>query len=130
MLRGERRARAEGALIFVLVDVALGRERRARPAALPFFGRVISRPSRRCVTFAARAGLQPHLVVADYDEADGMTRVRSHCRANAGRMLRNGSSITLRASPGLWERLIDLHKFSRSGSDHAAFCRSRWANDY
>jgi hypothetical protein len=108
MLRGVRRARAEGALLFVLVDVPWGLT--GEPDhRFPFRGGTIDAKSA-LFTFAERAGLQPHLLVADYDEAEKSTLVRSHplssqaeCFALLDRYVAD--------KPWLWERLVDMHKY-------------------
>jgi hypothetical protein len=126
MLRGVRKARAEGALIFVLIDVPWGLtgepDRR-----FAFCGGEIEAKSA-LFTFAERAGLQPHLLVADYDEAERSTFVRSHevqSQAECFELLER----YVAAKPWLWERLVDVHKFSSlSGTrPHLPF---KVANDF
>jgi hypothetical protein len=126
MLRGVRKARAEGALIFVLVDVPWGLT--GEPdQRFPFFGGHIDAKSA-LFTFAERAGLQPHLLVADYDEAERSTFVRSHAvksQAECFALLER----YVADKPWLWERLIDVHKFSTLAGDrpHLPF---KVANDF
>jgi len=109
MLRGVRKARAEGALIFVLIDVPWGLS--GEPdRRFPFFGGHIEAKSA-LFTFAERAGLQPHLLVADYDEVERSTFVRSHAvqsQAECFELLQR----YVAEKPWLWERLVDVHKFS------------------
>ncbi|MGN6530094.1 MAG: hypothetical protein ACTHL8_27185 [Burkholderiaceae bacterium] len=107
MLRGVRQARAEGALIFVLIDVPWGVSDEP-DLRLPFLGGHIEAKSA-LFTFAARAGLAPHLVVADADD-EGATFVRHHAiadQAEAFRLLER----YVGAKPWLWERLVDLHQY-------------------
>jgi hypothetical protein len=126
MLRGVRKARAEGALIFVLVDVPWGLS--GEPdQRFPFFGGHIEAKSA-LFTFAERAGLQPHLLVADYDEAERSTFVRSHpvqSQAECFELLQR----YVAHKPWLWERLIDIHKFSTLAGErpHLPF---KVANDF
>jgi hypothetical protein len=126
MLRGVRKARAEGALIFVLVDVPWGMS--GEPdQRFPFCGGQIEAKSA-LFTFAERAGLHPHLLVADYDETERRTFVRNHevqSQAECFALLER----YVAAKPWLWERLIDVHKFSRSSGDlpHLPF---KVANDF
>lgn len=126
MLRGVRKARAEGALIFVLVDVPWGLS--GEPdQRFPFFSGHIEAKSA-LFTFAERAGLQPHLLVADYDEAERTTFVRSHevqSQAECFALLQR----YVADKPWLWERLVDIHKFSTLAGErpHLPF---KVANDF
>lgn len=126
MLRGVRQARAEGALIFVLVDVPWGIS--GEPdQRFPFFdGHIDARSA--LFTFAERAGLKPHLLVADYDDAERATRIRSHAiesQAECFELLHR----YVADKPWLWERLTDVHKYSAlSGArPHLPF---KVANDF
>ena len=108
MLRGVRQARAEGALIFVLVDVPWGLTDEA-DRHFPFMGGFIEAKSA-LFTFAERAGLKPHLLVADHDGATHTTVIRNHAvqsQAHCFELL----DRYVRAKPWLWERLIDMHKY-------------------
>lgn len=109
MLRGVRQARAEGALIFVLVDVPWGIS--GEPDQhFPFLGGRIDAKSA-LFTFAQRAGLQPHLLVADYDEAERSTFIRNHLVSSQAECFELLERYVA-AKPWLWERLVDIHKFS------------------
>ena len=126
MLRGVRQARAEGALIFVLVDVPWGIS--GEPDQhFPFFGGHIDARSA-LFTFAERAGLKPHLLVADYDEAERATHIRGHAiesQAECFELLQR----YVADKPWLWERLTDIHKYSVLSGDrpHLPF---KVANDF
>jgi len=126
MLRGVRQARAEGALIFVLVDVPWGMG--GEPDQhFPFLGGHIDARSA-LFTFAERAGLQPHLLVADYDEAERSTFVRSHevqSQAECFELLER----YVADKPWLWDRLVDIHKYSTLPGErpHLPF---KLANDF
>lgn len=126
MLRGVRQARAEGALMFVLVDVpwGMGGEPDQR---FPFLGGHIDARSA-LFTFAERAGLQPHLLVADYDEAHRRTVIRNHelrSQSECFTLLERYVSD----KPWLWDRLMDIHKYSSHAGDrpHLPF---KVANDF
>lgn len=110
MLRGVRQARAEGALLFVLVDVPWGvsgePDRR-----YPFCAGDIAARSG-LFAFAERAGLKPQLLVADYDEAQRHTQIRHHAiqtQAECFALLQD----YVQRKPWLWDRLIDVHKYSQ-----------------
>jgi hypothetical protein len=126
MLRGVRQARAEGALIFVLVDVpwGLGGE---PDRQFPFFdGHIDARSA--LFTFAERAGLKPHLLVADYDECERATHIRSHAIASQSECFELLHRYVA-GKPWLWERLTDVHKYSALSGDrpHLPF---KMANDF
>jgi len=126
MLRGVRQARAEGALMFVLVDVPWGMGG-APDQRFPFLSGHIDARSA-LFTFAERAGLQPHLLVADYDEAQRRTIIRNHelsSQSECFTLLERYVSD----KPWLWERLIDIHKYSSQSGErpHLPF---KVANDF
>jgi hypothetical protein len=116
MLRGVRQARAEGALLFVLVDVPWGIS--GEPdQRFPFLGGHIEAKSA-LFTFAQRAGLEPHLLVADYEEEMQTTRVVSHpleSQAHCFSLLER----YVGAKPWLWERLYDIHQYVTLGGKQA-----------
>lgn len=72
----------------------------------PFLGGEIEAKSAP-FTFAECAGLQPHLLVADYDAADATTRIRSH-QVHSQDECFEPLERYVAAKPWLWERLIEL----------------------
>lgn len=126
MLRGVRQARAEGALIFVLVDVPWGLADEP-DLRFSFLGGEIEAKSA-LFKFAERAGLAPHLVVADHDAATDTTIVRHHAIASQAECFELLERY-VDEKPWLWERLTDMHKYVRLPS-RPAHLPFRLANDF
>lgn len=127
MLRGVKQARAEGALIFVLIDVPWGLSDEP-DQRFPFMGGHIDARSA-LFTFAQRAGLQPHLLVADYDEARHTTVVRSHAVQSQAECFEHLERYVGR-KPWLWERLIDMHKYVSIAHEQTPHLPFKLAQDY
>jgi hypothetical protein len=108
MLRGVRRAQAEGAILFVLIDVPWGLTHEA-DLRFPFMGGQIEAKSA-LFTLAERVGLQPHLLVADFDEATQCTQIIDHGCQDQARCFELLEQCVA-AKPWLWERLFDIHKY-------------------
>jgi hypothetical protein len=108
MVRGVRRAQAEGALLFVLIDVPWG-IRSESDLRYPFLGGRIEAKSA-LFTFAERVGLTPHLLVADFDAPTGESRIVDHGVQNQAACF-DLLQRYVGAKPWLWDRLVDLHKY-------------------
>lgn len=107
LLLGMAQARAEGAPIFAMLDgpCATSDETSQRFA---FMGGQIA-ASATLFSLAVHAGLVPHLLVADYDERQHTSVVRSHApktQADCFALL----EAYVKDKPWLWERLGDLHQ--------------------
>ena len=108
MVRGALKAKAEGAILFVLIDVPWGLSSET-DRQFPLMNGDIQAKSA-LFKFAERLQLQPRLLVTDFDERTRVTHVIDHGTCDQDQCFRIFDQC-VSEKPHLWDRLFDVHKY-------------------